>query len=83
MFLNTLRRGFVASPSGKAATASSCHFAPVSLLVGNDEPLIVTANDPASDAAELVANAKKSAQLVPIATIASGGQISAEECRLR
>jgi tripartite-type tricarboxylate transporter receptor subunit TctC len=47
-------------------------FAPVSLVVDNDELLVVNANDPASDAAEFVANARKSAQPVSIASTGIG-----------
>jgi tripartite-type tricarboxylate transporter receptor subunit TctC len=47
-------------------------FAPVSLVVDNDELLVVNANDPANDAAEFVANAKKSAQPVSIASTGIG-----------
>src|SRR5205809_1906522 len=37
-------------------------FAPVSLVVNNDELLVVNPANPANDAAEFVANAQKSAQ---------------------
>jgi tripartite-type tricarboxylate transporter receptor subunit TctC len=47
-------------------------FAPVSLVVDNDELLVVNANDPANDAAEFVANAKKSTQPVSIASTGIG-----------
>src|SRR5499427_8706693 len=47
-------------------------FAPVSLVVDNDELLVVNANDPANDAAEFVANARKSAQPVSIASTGIG-----------
>jgi tripartite-type tricarboxylate transporter receptor subunit TctC len=47
-------------------------FAPVSLVVDNDELLVVNANDPANDAIEFVANAKKSAQPVSIASTGIG-----------
>src|SRR5215468_6264705 len=43
-------------------------FGPVSLVVDNDELLVVNADNPAKDAAEFVANAKKSSQPVPIAS---------------
>ena len=45
-------------------------FAPVSLVVNNDELLVVNPSNPAKDAAEFVANAKKSSQ--PIAIASSG-----------
>ncbi len=47
-------------------------FAPVSLVVDNDELLVVNVDNPAKDAAEFVANAKKSAQPVPIASTGIG-----------
>jgi tripartite-type tricarboxylate transporter receptor subunit TctC len=47
-------------------------FAPVSLVVDNDELLVVNANDPAHDATEFVANARKSAQPVSIASTGIG-----------
>ena len=47
-------------------------FAPVSLVVDNDELLVVNATDPANDAAEFVANARKSAQPVSIASTGIG-----------
>jgi tripartite-type tricarboxylate transporter receptor subunit TctC len=47
-------------------------FAPVSLVVDNDELLVVNTNDPAHDAAEFVANARKSAQPVSIASTGIG-----------
>jgi len=47
-------------------------FAPVSVVVDNDELLVVNANDPANDAAEFVANARKSAQPVSIASTGIG-----------
>ena len=43
-------------------------FAPVSLVVNNDELLVVNPSNPAKDAAEFVANAKKSSQPVAIAS---------------
>jgi len=46
-------------------------FAPVSLVVDNDELLVVKADNPAKDAAEFVANAKKSPQPVAIASSGS------------
>ena len=47
-------------------------FAPVSLVVDNDELLVVKADNPAKDAAEFVANAKKSPQPVAIASSGIG-----------
>jgi len=47
-------------------------FAPVSLVVNNDELLVVNAANPANDAAEFIANARKSAQPVPIASTGIG-----------
>ena len=47
-------------------------FAPVSLVVDNDELLVVNASDPANDAVEFVANAKKGAQPVTIASTGIG-----------
>jgi tripartite-type tricarboxylate transporter receptor subunit TctC len=47
-------------------------FAPVSLVVGNDELLVVNPDNPAKNAAEFVANAKKSAQPVAIASTGIG-----------
>ena len=47
-------------------------FAPVSLVVNNDELLVVNPSNPAKDAAEFVANAKKSSQPVPIASSGIG-----------
>jgi tripartite-type tricarboxylate transporter receptor subunit TctC len=47
-------------------------FAPVSLVVDNDELLVVNPGNPAKDAAEFVANAKKSSQPVPIASSGVG-----------
>lgn len=45
-------------------------FAPVSLVVNNDEMLVVNPANPAKDAAEFVANAKKAPQ--PVALASSG-----------
>jgi len=45
-------------------------LAPVSLVVDNDELLVVNPSNPAKDATEFVANAKKSAQ--PVAMASSG-----------
>src|SRR5215831_9588492 len=47
-------------------------FAPVSLVVDNDELLVVNGSDPANDAAQFVANAKKSAEPVSIASTGIG-----------
>ena len=47
-------------------------FAPVSLVVNNDEMLVVNPANPANDAAEFVANAKKSAQPTAIASSGIG-----------
>jgi tripartite-type tricarboxylate transporter receptor subunit TctC len=47
-------------------------FAPVSLVVDNDELLVVNPDNPANSAAEFVANAKKSAQPVAIASTGIG-----------
>jgi tripartite-type tricarboxylate transporter receptor subunit TctC len=47
-------------------------FAPVSLVVDNDELLVVNPTNPASDAAEFVANAKKSSQPASIASSGIG-----------
>ena len=47
-------------------------FAPVSLVVGNDELLVVNPNNPANDAAEFVANAKKASEPVSIASSGIG-----------
>ncbi len=47
-------------------------FAPVSLVVNNDELLVVNPSNPAKDAAEFVANAKKSSQPVAIASSGIG-----------
>ena len=47
-------------------------FAPVSLVVDNDELLVVHPGNPARDAAEFVANARKSSQPVPIASSGVG-----------
>jgi tripartite-type tricarboxylate transporter receptor subunit TctC len=47
-------------------------FAPVSLVVNNDELLVVNPANPANDAAEFVANAKRSAQPVAIASSGIG-----------
>jgi len=47
-------------------------FAPVSLVVDNDELLVVSANNPSNDAAQFVANAKKSAEPVSIASTGIG-----------
>lgn len=47
-------------------------FAPVSRVVDNDEILVVSSNNPARDAAQFVANAKKSASPVSIASTGIG-----------
>jgi len=47
-------------------------FAPVSLVVNNDEMLVVNPANPANDAAEFVANAKKAAQPAAIASSGIG-----------
>ena len=47
-------------------------FAPVALVVDNDELLVVHPANPARDAAEFVSNAKKSSQPVPIASSGVG-----------
>ncbi len=47
-------------------------LAPVSLVVDNDELLVVNPSNPANSAAEFVANAKKSAQPVAIASSGIG-----------
>jgi tripartite-type tricarboxylate transporter receptor subunit TctC len=47
-------------------------FAPVSLVVNTDELLVVNPANPANDAAEFVANAKRSAQPVAIASSGIG-----------
>jgi len=47
-------------------------FAPVSLVVDNDELLVVNPENPAKDAAEFVANARKSSQPVAIASTGIG-----------
>ena len=47
-------------------------LAPVSLVVDNDELLVVNPANPAKDAAEFVANAKKSTQPVAIASTGIG-----------
>jgi tripartite-type tricarboxylate transporter receptor subunit TctC len=47
-------------------------FAPVSLVVNNDELLVVNPANPANDAAEFVANAKRSAHPVAIASSGIG-----------
>jgi len=47
-------------------------FAPVSLVVDNDELLVVNPNNPANDAAEFAANAKKSSEPVSIASSGIG-----------
>jgi tripartite-type tricarboxylate transporter receptor subunit TctC len=47
-------------------------FAPISLVVDNDELLVVKPDNPAKDAAEFVANAKKSPQPVAIASSGIG-----------
>jgi tripartite-type tricarboxylate transporter receptor subunit TctC len=47
-------------------------FAPVSLVVDNDELLVVNPANPAKDAAEFVANAKKAGQPVAIASSGVG-----------
>jgi len=47
-------------------------FVPVSLVVNNDELLVVNPSNPAKDAAEFVANAKKSSQPVAIASSGIG-----------
>ena len=47
-------------------------FAPVSLVVNNDELLVVNPSNPAKNAAEFVANAKKSSQPVAIASSGIG-----------
>src|SRR5215472_12220649 len=47
-------------------------FAPISLVVDNDELLVVNANNPAKDAAEFVANARKAEQPVAVASTGIG-----------
>src|SRR5215831_18183768 len=47
-------------------------FAPVSLVVNNDEMLVVNPANPAKDAAEFVANARKASQPVAIASSGIG-----------
>jgi len=47
-------------------------FAPVSLVVDNNELLVVNPDNPANDAAEFVANARKSSQPVAIASTGIG-----------
>ena len=47
-------------------------FVPVSLVVNNDELLVVNPSNPAKNAAEFVANAKKSSQPVAIASSGIG-----------
>jgi tripartite-type tricarboxylate transporter receptor subunit TctC len=47
-------------------------FAPVSRIVDNDEILVVDASNPAKNAAEFVANARKSSQPVTIASTGIG-----------
>jgi tripartite-type tricarboxylate transporter receptor subunit TctC len=47
-------------------------FAPVSLVVDNNELLVVNPDNPAKDAAEFVANARKSSQPVAIASTGIG-----------
>jgi tripartite-type tricarboxylate transporter receptor subunit TctC len=47
-------------------------FVPVSLVVNNDEILVVNVNDPANNAAEFVANAKKRSTPTPIASTGIG-----------
>jgi tripartite-type tricarboxylate transporter receptor subunit TctC len=47
-------------------------FAPVSLVVNNDEVLVANAGNPAKDAAQFVANAKASSQPVAIASSGIG-----------
>jgi len=47
-------------------------FAPVSLVVSNDELLVVNAADPAGTVGEFVANAKKRAGPTPIASTGTG-----------
>jgi len=47
-------------------------FAPVSLVVDNNELLVVNSDNPANDAAEFVANARKSSQPVAIASTGIG-----------
>jgi len=47
-------------------------FAPVSLVVSNDELLVVNVNDPASTVPEFIANAKKRAQPTPVASTGIG-----------
>src|SRR5438552_2887430 len=47
-------------------------FAPVSMVVNNDELLVVNSANPANDVADFVANAQKSAQPVPIASSGIG-----------
>jgi tripartite-type tricarboxylate transporter receptor subunit TctC len=47
-------------------------FAPVSLVVSNDELLVVNVNDPANTVPEFIANAKKRAQPTPVASTGIG-----------
>ena len=47
-------------------------FAPVSLVVSNDELLVVNVNDPANTVPEFIANARKRAQPTPIASTGIG-----------
>jgi tripartite-type tricarboxylate transporter receptor subunit TctC len=47
-------------------------FAPVSLVVSNDELLVVNVNDPANTVPEFIANAKRRAQPTPIASTGIG-----------
>jgi tripartite-type tricarboxylate transporter receptor subunit TctC len=47
-------------------------FVPVSLVVNNDEILVVNANDPANTAAEFIANAKKRSTPTPVASTGIG-----------
>jgi tripartite-type tricarboxylate transporter receptor subunit TctC len=47
-------------------------FAPVSVVVNNDELLVVNASNPAKDAAEFIANAKKSDTPTPMASSGIG-----------
>ncbi len=47
-------------------------FLPVSLVVNNDEILVVNANDPANTAVEFIANAKKRSTPTPVASTGIG-----------
>jgi tripartite-type tricarboxylate transporter receptor subunit TctC len=47
-------------------------FVPVSLVVNNDEILVVNVNDPANTAAEFIANAKKRSTPTPVASTGIG-----------